>query len=129
MLNYLQWRNQNGYVRQIILGMQLRYNIKCNQKDYKVIISPYQPCQFNMGEISAISSIYDKKDSGWENINPRRYFLSRDAREDNANQPVMTSSHQFEENIIVLETMANIKKNRHRKESTQISYTMFLQKL
>ena len=39
-----------------------------------------------------------------------------------------TSSHQFEENIILLETMANIK-NRDWKESTQISYTMFLQRL
>ncbi len=81
-----------------------------------------------MGEISAISSIYEKKGSGWENINMRRYFLSGDAREDNPIQPVMISLHQFDENIIVLETMANIK-NRHRKESTQISYTMFLQKL
>ena len=49
----------------------------------------------------------------------RRYFLSGDSREDNAIQPLMTSLHQFEENIILLETLTNIKrtdtgKNQHK---------------
>ena len=96
MLTYLRWKIQNGYARQSLAGKQLKYNIKCDQKDYHIISSPYRPCQFNMGEISATSSIYDKKGSGWGTINTRRCFLSGDAHEDNVIQPVMTSSHQFE---------------------------------
>ena len=78
-----------------------------------------------MGEISAISSIYDKKGSGWGTINTRRYFLLGDAREDNAIQPVMTSSHQFEENIIELETMADIKKTETGKNQCKFRIRCF----
>ena len=63
--------------------------------------------------------LYMKKGKGWEKINMRRYFLSGDSREDNAIQPLMTSLHQFEENIILLETLADIKRtdtgqNKHK---------------
>ena len=45
--------------------------------------------------------------------------MTGDYREDNAIQPHMTSSHQFEENIILLETLADIKRtdtgqNKHK---------------
>ncbi len=108
--NYFQWRINNGLVTPCISGKQLIFNIKCENKDYQVISAPYRPCQFNMGEISSIASIYDKKGKGWEKKNPRRYFLSGDSREDNAIQPPITLSHQFEENIILLETLAIIKR-------------------
>ncbi len=36
--------------------------------------------------------------------------MTGDSREDNAIQPQMTSLHQFEENIILLETLADIKR-------------------
>jgi hypothetical protein len=61
-----------------------------------------------MGVISSISTIYDKKGNGWDNVNTQKYFRSGDQCEDNATQPLMTTSHQFEENIILLETMAHI---------------------
>ena len=40
-LTYLQWKIQNGYARQCLAGKQLNYNIKCDQKDYHIICSPY----------------------------------------------------------------------------------------
>ena len=95
------------------------FNIKCDGKDYQVISAPYRPYQFNMGEISSIASIYERQGKGWDKINMRRYFLTGDSREDSAIQPLMTSSHQFEENIILLETLADIKRtdpgqNKHK---------------
>ena len=74
MLNYFQWRKSKASVTQSLLGKQLIFNIKCDGKDYKVISAPYRPCQYNMGEISNIASIYDKKGKGWESINRRRFF-------------------------------------------------------
>ena len=47
---------------------------------------------------------------GWGKINRNKYFRSGDIREDEAKQSVMTTSHQFEENIIILQTLAQIKK-------------------
>ncbi len=63
-----------------------------------------------MGELSTTTTIYDKKGNGWDKVNKRKFVQSGDPREDNATQPLMTTSHQFEENIIILETMAYIKK-------------------
>ena len=57
-----------------------------------------------------MTSIYDKIGEGWEKINTKKYFTSGDIREDDAKQSVMTTSHQFEENIIILQTLAQIKK-------------------
>ncbi len=110
MLNYFQWRKSKGLVTQSLLSKQLIFNINCDGKDYKVISAPYRPYQFNMGEISSIASIYEKQGKGWDKINTRRFFLMGDSREDNAIQPHMTSLHQFEENIILLETLADIKR-------------------
>ena len=106
---HFQGRKSQGSVQSLV-GKQLIFNIKCDGKDYQVISAPYRPYQFNMGEISSIASIYEKQGKGWDKINTRRFFFMGDYREDNAIQPHMTSSHQFEENIILLETLADIKR-------------------
>jgi hypothetical protein len=76
-----------------------------------VISSDHRPLQFNMGELSNASTIYDKKGKGWINVDKQNFFLSGDPCDNNATQPLMTTSHQFEENVIILETMSHIKKN------------------
>ena len=67
-----------------------------------------------MGEISNIASIYDIQGKP---LIGGDFFSTGDSREDNAIQPNMTSSHQFEENIILLETLADIKRTDTRQKT------------
>jgi hypothetical protein len=111
MMKYMKWRIDVGEVSQGIIGNQLTFLVKFDQKtDIYVISSDHRPLQFNMGELTTTSTIYDKKGNGWDNVDKKNFFQSGDPREDNATQPLMTTSHQFEENIIILETMTHIKK-------------------
>jgi len=124
MLNYFQWRKSQRSIQSLV-GKQLIFTIKCDGKDYDVISAPYRPWQYNMGEISNIASIYDKKGKGWEKINRRRFFLTGDSREDNAIPSNMTSSHQFEENLILLETLAEIKRTDTGKKTHKFRMRCF----
>ena len=107
---YLEWRKQNIQELPNVFGQQLTYDVHCQGQHFSVISSPQRPFQYQLGQLSSMTSIYDKIGEGWEKINRKKYFTSGDIREDEAKQSVMTTSHQFEENIIILQTLAQIKK-------------------
>ncbi len=71
----------------------------------------HRPLQFNLGELSTMSTIYDTKDEGWSKVPTiERYFRSDNPRDDNIAQAPITTSHQYKENLILLMTMFGIKK-------------------
>ncbi len=58
-----------------------------------------------------MSTIYDTKGEGWSKVpNIERYFHSDNLRDDNIAQAPITTSHQYEENLILLMTVFEIKK-------------------
>ena len=107
---YLEWRKQNIQERQKVFGQQLTYDVHCQGQHFSVISSPQRPFQYQLGQLPSMTSIYDKIGEGWEKINRKKYFRSGDVREDEAKQRVMITYHLFEENIIILQTLAQIKK-------------------
>jgi hypothetical protein len=58
-----------------------------------------------------MSTINDTKVEGWSKVpNIERYFCSDNPRDDNTAQAPITTSHQYEENLIILMTVFEIKK-------------------
>jgi hypothetical protein len=58
-----------------------------------------------------MSTIYDTKGEGWSKVpNIERYLHSDNPRDDNIAQAPITTSHQYEENLIILMTVFEIKK-------------------
>jgi len=110
MSNYVSWRTTNLPKPSEVIGQQLLYDITLQDKALTVGSTAYRPFQYKFGTISNISTIYDRKGENWDKVNPRLYFRSGDPREDNAIQSTMTTSHQYEENIIILQTISQIKK-------------------
>ncbi len=70
----------------------------------------HHPLQFNLGELSTMSTIYYTKGEGWNKVpNIERYFCSDNPRDDNIAQAPITTSHQYKENILLM-TVFEIKK-------------------
>jgi hypothetical protein len=58
-----------------------------------------------------MSTIYDTKGEGWNKVpNIERYFRLDNPRDDNIAQLPITTSHQYEENLISPMTVFEIKK-------------------
>jgi hypothetical protein len=58
-----------------------------------------------------MSTIYDTKGDGWNKVpNIERYFHLDNPRDDNIAQTPINTSHQYEENLILLMTVFEIKK-------------------
>ena len=110
MTNHLSWRKKNLPQPVDSFGLQLSYECKIHGAPFTVSSTLYRPFQYKFGKLSNISTIYDKKGDHWDRVDPKRYFRSGDPRCDNARQSSMTTSHQYEENIIILQTMSQIKK-------------------
>ncbi len=69
------------------------------------------PLQFNLGELSTMSIIYDTKGEEWSKVpNIEKYFRSDNQCDDNIAQAPITTSHQYEENLILMMTVFEIKK-------------------
>ena len=82
-----------------------------NGRQYTINNLHHHPLQFNLGELSTMSTIYDTKGEGWNKVpNIERYFRSDNPRDDNIAQLPITTSHQYKENLILLMTMFEIKK-------------------
>jgi hypothetical protein len=118
ILEYLTWQKTNHIQIPSYLG-PLTYQCKINRRAYTVISAPHRPFQFTLGELSSMLTIYDNKGDGWSTFNHRKYFWSDNPRDDDQVQPLMTTLHQYEENMILLSTMYEIKKivlkKNHRK--------------
>jgi hypothetical protein len=55
-------------------------------------------------------TIYDNKGDGWSTVNHWKYFWSDNPCNDDQAQPLMTTLHQYKENMIHLFTMYKIRK-------------------
>jgi hypothetical protein len=88
----------------------LTYQCKIDGRAYTVISAPHRPFQFTLVELSSMLTIYDNKGDGWSTVNHRKYVWSDNLRYDDQVQPLMTTLHQYEENMILLSTMYKIKK-------------------
>jgi hypothetical protein len=88
----------------------LTYQCKINGRAYTVINAPHHPLQFTLGALSLMLTIYDNNGDGWSGVNHWKYFWSNNPRNDDQVQPLMTTSHQYKENMILLSTMYKIKK-------------------
>jgi hypothetical protein len=74
-----------------------------NGRQYTINNLHHRPLQFNLGELSTMSTIYDTEGEGWNKVpNIGRYFHSDNLRDDNIAQALITTSHQYEENLILL---------------------------
>jgi hypothetical protein len=69
------------------------------------------PLQFDLGEFSTMSTIYDTKGEGWNKVpNIERYFRLDNPHDDNIAQMPITTLHQYKENLILLMSVSEIKK-------------------
>jgi hypothetical protein len=93
-------------------GSLLMWSCKLdNGRQYTINNLHHHPLQFNLGELSTMSTIYDTKGEGWNKVPYiERYFCSDNPRDDNIAQAPITTSHQYKENLILLMTVFEIKK-------------------
>jgi hypothetical protein len=107
--DYLLWR-ATKYPSN---GSLLMWSCKLdNNRQYMINNLHHRPLQFNLGELSTMSTIYDTKGEGWSKVpNIERYFCSDNPRDDNIALALITTSHQYEENLLLLMTMCEIRKN------------------
>jgi hypothetical protein len=104
ILEYLTWQKTNHIQIPSYLGPST-YQCKIDGRAYTVISALHHPFQFTLGELSSMLTIYDNKGDGWSTVNHRKYFWSDNPHDDDQVQPLMTTLHQYEENMILLSTM------------------------
>jgi hypothetical protein len=108
--DYLIWRTTKYPSN----GSLLMWSCKLdNGQQYTINNLHHHPLQFNLGELSTMSTIYDTntKGEGWNKVpNIKRCSRSDNPCDDNIAQAPITTSHQYEENLILLMTMSEIKK-------------------
>jgi hypothetical protein len=106
--DYLLWRATKYPSNGSLLMWSCRLD---NGQQYTINNLHHRPCQFNLRELSTMSTIYITKGEGWNKVpNIERYFCSDNPRDDNIAQAPTTTSHQYEENLILLMTVFEIKK-------------------
>ncbi len=93
-------------------GSLLTWSCKLdNGLQYMINNLHHCPLQFNLGELSTMSNIYDTKGERWNNVsNIERNFRLDKTHDDNIAQLPITTSHQNKENLILLMTVFEIKK-------------------
>jgi hypothetical protein len=93
-------------------GSLLTWSCKLdNGQQYTINNLHHHPLQFNLGELSTMSTMYDTKGEGCSKVpNIERYFHSNNPRDDNLALASITTSHQYKENLILLKTVCEIKK-------------------
>jgi hypothetical protein len=101
--DYLLWRATTKYPANESL---LMWSCKLdNGWQYTIKNLHHRPLQFNLGELSTMSTMYDTKGEGWNKVpNIKRYFHSDNPHDDNIAQTPITISHQYKENLILLMT-------------------------
>jgi hypothetical protein len=106
--HYLIWRTTKYPSNGSLLTWLCKLD---NGWQYMINNLHHRPLQFNLGELSIMSTIYDTKGEGWNKVpNLERYFHLHNPGDDNIAQAPITTSHQYKENLILLMTMSEIKK-------------------
>ncbi len=67
------------------------------------------PIQFKFGKVNDMLTFYDNQGDGWSNIGFNKYFKQKKKGDASGGVQQMTTSQQFEEAYIQLETMREIK--------------------
>jgi hypothetical protein len=87
--DYLLWRATNSNDSLLTWSCKLD-----NGRQYTINNLHHRPLQFNLGELSTMSTIYDTKGEGWNKVhNLETYFRSDNPRDDNIAQVPITTSH------------------------------------
>ncbi len=106
--DYLLWRATKHPSNGSLLTWSCKLD---NSRQYTINNLHHRPLQFNLGELSTMSTIYDTKGEGWSKVPIiERYFHSDNLHDDNIAQAPITTSHQYKENLILLMTLCEIKK-------------------
>ncbi len=96
----------------------LSFDCKLDGRPFTVMSTSHCPFQFTLGQLSSMSTIYDTQGKGWNSVNTKRYFrLENPWEETRQQEQLMTTLHQFKENLILLCTMYEIKKVDTKKHS------------
>ncbi len=109
-------------------GSLLTWSCKLdNGRQYTINNLHHRPLQFNLGELSTMSTIYDTKGEGWCKVpNIERYFHSNNQCDDNITLAPITTSHQYEENRKLLMTVCEIRKIVLGKNMRQFQIRCFI---
>jgi hypothetical protein len=90
--DYILWRATKYPANESVLTWSCKLD---NGRQYMIKNLHHHPLQFNLGELSTMSTIYDTKGEGWNKVpNIERYFCSDNPRGDNIAQAPITTSHQ-----------------------------------
>ncbi len=73
--------------------------------DMTVQCTKIHPIQFKFGKVNDMFTFYDKQGDGWTNICINKYFKQKKTDDASGGVQQMTTSQQFEEAYIQLETM------------------------
>ncbi len=104
--DYLLWRATKYPSNGPLLTWSCKLD---NGRQYTINNLHHRPLQFNLGELTTMSTIYDTKGEGSSNVlNIERYLRSDNPRDDNIAQAPITTSCQNKENLILLITMFEI---------------------
>jgi hypothetical protein len=77
--------------------------------DMTVHCTKHRPIQFKFGKVNDVLTFYNKQGDGWTNICINKYFKQKNTDDASGGVQQMTTSQQFEEAYIQLETMWEIK--------------------
>jgi hypothetical protein len=86
--------------------------------DMTVHCTKNHPIQFKFGKVNDMLIFYNKQGDGWTNICINKYFNQKKTDDDSRGVQQMTTSQQFEEAYIQLETMWEIKVEKIANEYT-----------
>jgi hypothetical protein len=91
--DYLIWRTTKYPSNGSLLTWSCKLD---NGLQYMINNLHHRPLQFNLGELSTMSTIYDTKDEGWNKVpNIERYFRSDNPHDDNIPPAPITTSQQY----------------------------------
>jgi hypothetical protein len=126
--DYLLWWATKYPSTGSLLGWSCKLD---NGWQYTINNLHHRPLQFNLGELSTMSTIYDTKGEGWSKVpNIERYYRSDNPRDDNIALAPITTSHQYKENLILLlMTVCEIRKIVLGKNMKKILDEMFHEEL
>ncbi len=106
--HYLLWRATKYPSNGSLLTWSCKLD---NGRQYTINNLHHRSLQFNLGELSTMSTINDTKGEGWnKQPNIERYFHSDNLCDDNIAQAPITTSHQYKKYLILLMTVFEIKK-------------------
>jgi len=86
------------------------YFCQLDKNDYYIIGKSCRPVQFQIGQMSTMSSIYQTKGSGWSKVNTKQYFMPpTNLNNSDIPEKLMTTAKEYELAYLMLSTMDSIR--------------------